>query len=314
MKITCYLDNKIPEFRFSEKARAVLQKYLPEASIVNAEAENNFIEELPDTDVAVVWRFEQSWFELAPHLKILATPAAGKDFFSVELPESVEKLHGSFHGKIMAESVVAMILSCSRGILAAHSWQRRDPWARVAIAAQMRALRDQHVVILGFGSIGEWVGRLLKPFGVRITGIKRKVKGKPDYFGPRDRVVSVDLLDSMLTEADHLVMVLPSGNSTDKIMDARRLSLLPKRCYLHNVGRGNSIDEDALAHYLREGGISGACLDVFSQEPLPTSNPLLSCPNILLMPHVSAIGEQYIPLFMEELAESIQERLTDWDE
>ncbi len=312
MKITCYLENEIPEFRFSDKARAVLQKYLPEAKIVHAEAENNFIEELPDTDVAVVWHFEQSWFELAPNLKILATPAAGKDFFTVDLPETVEKVHGGFHGQIMAESVVAMILACARGILAAHSWQRRDPWARLQIASQMRALRDQHVVILGFGSIGEWVARLLKPFGVRITGIKRTVGDKPDYFGPRDRVVSVDLLDSMLTEADHLVMVLPSGNSTDKILDARRLSLLPKRCYLHNVGRGNSIDEDALAHCLREGGISGACLDVFSKEPLPTNNPLLSCPNVLLMPHVSAIGEQYIPLFMEELAGVIQERMGEW--
>jgi phosphoglycerate dehydrogenase-like enzyme len=171
----------------------------------------------------------------------------------------------------------------------------------------MRALRDQHVVILGFGSIGEWVGRLLKPFCVRLTGIKRHVGDKPDYFEERDRVVSVELLDSVLTQADHLVMILPSGEATDEMMDAYRLGLLPDRAYLHNIGRGNSIDEKALARALREGDIAGACLDVFSEEPLKESHVLYGCPHVLLMPHVSAIGDQYIPLFMEELAPKIRD-------
>ncbi|MFW6304127.1 MAG: NAD(P)-dependent oxidoreductase [Candidatus Sumerlaeota bacterium] len=307
MKIAIWLENTIPEFRFSERARKRLKERLPDADIHSAESETQFIEILPDADVAVVWHFEQEWFDLAPKLKILATPAAGKDFFTVDLPEGVKKLHGSFHGEIMAESVVAMILACSRGILSAHEWQRHEPWARLQIASKMRSLRDQNIVILGFGSIGDWIARMLKPFGVRVTGIKRTVMEKPEYFGPRDRIVSIDLLDSMLTEADHLVMVLPSGEATDKMLNADRIALLPKRAYVHNVGRGNSIDEAALAEALRKGAISGACLDVFSEEPLKRTNPLYASPNVLLTPHVSAIGEQYIPLYMEEVADAIMD-------
>ena len=112
----------------------------------------------------------------------------------------------------------------------------------------------------------------------------------------------------MLPRADHLVAFLPSGPGTDRLLDARRLALLPPGAFLYNFGRGNAIDEDALAEALRAGRLGGAVLDVFRTEPLPADSPLRSAPRCHLYPHASAFAPDYLDLCFEELAE----RMTRW--
>jgi phosphoglycerate dehydrogenase-like enzyme len=97
----------------------------------------------------------------------------------------------------------------------------------------------------------------------------------------------VDDVDAVLPQADVLVNILPTAPATDRALDARRLALLPRTAWLVNVGRGSTVDEDALVDALRDGGLAGAALDVTRTEPLPVDSPLWDLPNVILTPHAA---------------------------
>jgi len=115
-------------------------------------------------------------------------------------------------------------------------------------------------------------------------------------------VMSASLLDAMLPTVDHLILALPSDASTDKLIGARQLARLPRHAVIYNVGRGNCIDEAALADALVSRTIAGACLDVFAEEPLTCKSPLAAdLPGLVRMPHASAYGDMYMDFFMDEV-------------
>ena len=115
-----------------------------------------------------------------------------------------------------------------------------------------------------------------------------------------DDIQPVSHLDGFLADLDYLVSVLPDTAATTGLLDARALSLLPQRCYFINVGRGNVVDDTALVDALHAGRLSGATLDVFDEEPLPSDSLLWSTPNFVVTPHVSADdGDSYVPITLE---------------
>jgi phosphoglycerate dehydrogenase-like enzyme len=241
------------------------------------------------------------------------TPAAGRDYFSVRPPPGVDLDYGAFHGELMAETVLAMMLAQTRGLPLAAGMRSaggviESEWPRAKFDRSARPLRGSHVVIAGFGNIGRWVARLAKPFGVRITGVRREPGERPESFDSGDVLLPAERLDEVLPHADHLILTLPGGSATRHFLDERRLSLLPARAVVYNVGRGNAIDEVALVKALRAGGIAGAALDVFETEPLPLDSPLRDCPGVLLLPHAAAISPNYLDLFVGEFVGRYRER------
>jgi phosphoglycerate dehydrogenase-like enzyme len=98
-------------------------------------------------------------------------------------------------------------------------------------------------------------------------------------------VITGDQLRATLPETDVLVMILPHTEGSGPALDAELLALLPGRAWVVNVGRGSTVDEDALVQSLRAGRIAGAALDVFRTEPLPADSPLWDLPNVMISPH-----------------------------
>ena len=290
-------------FRFNEALLKKVKLSLPGMMVTLCSNSDEFKCALPNAYAVVVWVFKQEWFEFAPELRWLITPAAGKDYFKVSPPNNVKVHYCSFHGHIMAETVVAMMLAACRGLLPMALMQNDELWPKGKLQRIMRPFHGSHVMILGFGSIGTAVGRLSKALGARITGVKKHLSEVPDYFSDGDKVVLLDELDSSLLDVDHLVLCLPGIAETTNIIDEHRLSLLPNHVWIYNVGRGNAVDDDALVSALSSGRIGGACLDVFDEEPLPAESVLRNAPNLLLMPHASSISPEYMDLFIEELAE-----------
>lgn len=307
MKIAVYLRHRtIAEFRFTQQNAERLAEQLRDSLVSVYEDETSFLNALPEAEIVLVWGFKQIWFERAKKLRIISTPAAGRDYFSVTPPPGVTMMYGAYHGAIMGETVAGMVLGVSRGLIQHASAMTEDShaWPQGAFTTAIRRVYGSHVVILGFGAIGHHVGRLLKPFGVRITGVRRRPAEteRPDWFDATDRIVAAGELDCVLPCADHLVCVLPSGSDTTKLIHAERLSLLPRTAYLYNVGRGNVIDEAALAQALHRGELAGAVLDVFDEEPLSANSPLRGAPHAYLYPHVSAVSPEYMDLYVDELA------------
>jgi D-2-hydroxyacid dehydrogenase (NADP+) len=308
MEISVWLTNReVQCLNFTERQKAALERNLGNARVSLHADSASFKAGLPKADIAAVWVFKDEWLALAPRLKWIATPAAGKDYFDIHPPARIKVSYGAFHGVIMAETALGLMLSAARGILKARELQNKHEWPRTELEKSMTTLAGSHVVILGFGSIGRHIARLAKPFGARITGVKRTPAGPPEFFGKEDEIITMDRLDSVLPETDHLMIVLPQDRSTDNILDKRRLALLPRRARVYNIGRGNSINEADLAEALTSGKISGAYLDVFQEEPLKSDSPLRRCPNLLILPHASALAPNYMDLFVEEFAARYRE-------
>lgn len=302
-KWALFLDSQIPFFSLCDRQMARFQSAFPEDEMVWTHDESAFFKALQDAEIALCWRFDPAWFAKAPKLRKLGTPAAGRDFFPKSAPPEVEIRHGTFHGPLMAETLLGMMLAVNRGILDAVREQREgNLWPRDRMFG-MRLLAGTHAVIIGFGRIGMAFGRLLKAFGVRVTGMRRTVGATlPAGFGPEDRVVSMDRVEEILPTADHLILILPNDTDTDRMFGARWISLLPSHAVVYNLGRGNCVDEEALADALLHRRIRGACLDVFAQEPLTTRSPLAAeLPGLLRMPHSSAFADQYMDAFAEEV-------------
>ena len=113
-------------------------------------------------------------------------------------------------------------------------------------------------------------------------------------------------LDRLLRESHYVVVALPSTPETRGLLDARRIATLRRDAVLINVGRGDLIDEDALAEALHSGAIRGAGLDVFRQEPLPETSPLWDLPNVLITPHSSASSDRYWRRQTDLIVENLQ--------
>lgn len=304
--VSVFLENPVPVFAPTDAQFARLRALLPGRDVRLCRSEAAFLAALPETETALVWTFRQEWFALAPKLRAVCTPAAGRDYFRVVPPPGVELRYGSFHGAIMGETAAAAVLGFARGLLPFASLMRADggsaAWPRDAFAPVARRVAGSVAVVLGFGHIGRAAGEKLHALGVRVVGVSRGPHPAPDWFGPDDRLATAAELDAVLPLADHLLCFLPSGPETDRLLDARRLALLKPGAFLCNFGRGNLLDEHALAAALRAGRLGGALLDVFSEEPLPLSSPLRTAPRCWLLPHASAFAPDYLDLYFEDFA------------
>ncbi len=296
---TILVNLKHPIDAFSLKARhlELLKAALPQAIIEVAETRDRFLERLPEAECALVWNFKPEWYQRAPRLRLLFTPAAGNDWVAPDPGGRVRTVYGSFHGRIMRESLLAMMLYFNRNMGKSLADQRNSIWGRNGYSASV-ALFSQQVLIIGCGALGCSIAELLKAFGCRVVGVRRTAQiGAVPHL---DRMVTFADLEAELPAADHVVVLLPGGEATDNIITARHFSLMKQGAFLYNLGRGNCYCEADLLAALMHGPLGGAGLDVFAQEPLPPESALWQLPNLLITPHASAISQEYLDLFLQE--------------
>ena len=159
------------------------------------------------------------------------------------------------------------------------------------------------IVVIGTGSLGGAMIRLLAPLGPNIIGVNRKggtVKGC-------SKVITVDKIDSVLPEADILYIATPETLETKNLINRERLDLLKPSCGIVNIGRQSTIDYDALCKKLKDKKIAGAILDVFTEEPIELDSKLWEIPNLIITPHVSADdGESYVRLTLELFVKNLK--------
>jgi phosphoglycerate dehydrogenase-like enzyme len=305
-KILVYLTHPhVDVWNFKPEHKALLQSRLPGTEVQVCANSKEFKDKLPEADAVIVWVFKEEWLENAPKLKLIATPAAGNDWISWQPPAKLKLSFGGFHGPMMAESVIGAMLHFLKAFPLSMKMQGKKKWARIKISKKQQSLYKARVTILGFGKIGISLGRLLKPFGCKITGIKRTAMAAPDYFDEEDEILTRDKWESALPEADHLICALPGAPETYEILQSTHFKSMPKSSFFYNVGRGNIYKETDLIEALQGGEISGAYLDVFGKEPLSEFSRLWGLGNVLIQPHTSAASPQYLELYVEELAKRI---------
>ena len=246
---------------------------------------------------------------LVPALKWLQFHFAGIDFL-VDSPLlqkahlSITTLSGAAAPQL-AEYAVMMMLALGHHMPDIFKNQNKMEWPHDRSERfGPFELRNSTVGIVGYGSIGREIARLLQPFGVTILATKRNVmhpedsdytaEGLGDPQGNRfTRLYPVQALKSMLKLCDFVVVCVPFTKETRNMIQKDELDAMKQGSYLINIGRGGVVDQAALLDVLQDHHLAGAALDVFSEEPLPPNNPLWRTPNVIITPHIGGISDLY---------------------
>ncbi|WP_416423772.1 2-hydroxyacid dehydrogenase [Pseudomonas sp. App30] len=179
----------------------------------------------------------------------------------------------------VADTAMGLILDTLRRFTEADRYVRAGKWpqARFPVAVKVGGKK---LGIVGLGNIGQAIARRAAAFDMEILYHNRSPKAGVDYRYFAD-------LDAMISACDVLVLAVPGGKATDRLIDGRRLALLGSKGFLINIARGSVVDQPALIQALQQGTIAGAGLDVFEAEPqVPES--LLAMDNVVLLPHVGS--------------------------
>lgn len=217
----------------------------------------------------------------------------------------------------VAEYVLAMILALGHRLPDMMDHQRKSSWPKDRWKRfSPLELRGSTVGVVGYGSIGRELARLLQPLEVIVLATKRDAKQpQDDGYMPEGlgdpggdlvhRLYPPQALRSMLKECDFVVVAVPLSKDTQRLIGEEELSAMKPSAFLVDVSRGGIVDQDALTAALREHRIAGAALDVFPEEPLPADHPLWKFPNVIITPHIAGISPHYdqraVNLFAENL-------------
>ena len=180
----------------------------------------------------------------------------------------------------MAEYVLWGVLDHFQGGRLRAAEQTAHVWGR----GQWREIGGTRWLVVGYGAIGQAVGRRASAFDAHITGVRRRLGPAPFA----DAVIVPDALHGQLGESDVVVVCAPRTAETENIVDVDFLAAMKPGSVLVNVGRGALVDEDALLAALDMGKPAHALLDVFRVEPLPADSPFWDHPRVTLTPHGSA--------------------------
>ena len=230
------------------------------------------------------------WLKDAPELRWLHLQSAGvngyerREIYARE--DIVVTRAAGVHAPAMAEHALGMALSLTRKLPELYRSQLEGRWQPIHARKE---LHDAEVLMLGTGYLASAITPLLRPFGCRITGLRRDVNKPlpPDY----DRMLPPEKLHEALGEADYVFSTLPLTEKTRHLLDRAALEAVKPGAILVNIGRGGTVDHEALLDALRSGRLAGAGLDVTEPEPLPEGHPLWSQPNVIVTPHYSAWSE-----------------------
>lgn len=181
----------------------------------------------------------------------------------------------------IAEHTIAMITSMARGVDRMIRHEENRVWVKIPIID----LEDATVGIIGYGNIGHEIAKRCKALGMKVLGCRRNPPLQIAENEPAHVVVGMDKVDFILEKSDFLVLALPSTEETQHFLNKEKINLMKKGSRLINVGRGNTVVEEALVEGLASGHLAGAALDVFEVEPLPYEHPFWTLDNVIVSPH-----------------------------
>ena len=207
------------------------------------------------------------------NLKVLQMPNAGYDDAIEYVRDGITLCNGkSIHDDSTAELAVGLTIASLRGFPDFVRNQDKSAWVHV----KNQSINDKKIGIIGFGSIGSTIAKMLSGFSVEVI---------PFTQSGRDNTVSISNLDKHLPTLDVVILILPLTAESKHLFNAQRLSLMKDGSLLVNVARGPIVDTDALVKELNSGRITAA-LDVTDPEPLPNDHPLWKAKGVLISPHV----------------------------
>lgn len=250
-------------------------------------------DQLPDGpfDAEIIYTAESDVVVRARGLKWCHTPYAGAERLIAsgvfDSGEVILTNSSGAYGRAISEYIIMATMMLMkqmpeyRKITDAREWLQDLP---------TRSVAGSRIAIIGTGDIGCNVAMRFKALGAQsVIGFNRRGR-QADHF---DRIFSLKEFAENAADIDVLVMCVPGTPETDRLLSEEMIRCLPAKALIINVGRGKTIDQDALVSALYEGRVAGAMLDVVVPEPLPADHPLWTAPNCIITPHIS--GDMSLP-------------------
>ncbi len=239
-------------------------------------------------------------FDALPGLRCVGVLGTGYDAVDVRAAgeRGVPVMNSATYGDdAVAQHAMALLLELCRRPALRDQAVRAGRWSSCPDfcfwETPQTELEGKTMGIVGLGNIGRIVGRLASAFGMRVLAASARLGG--GELAARAAGQGLELgypvdyvdLDELFALSDVVSLHCPLSESTRGLVDERRLGLMKRGALLLNLARGAMLDERAVARALREGRLGGLGADVFSSEPVPLDNPLLSAPNAVLTPHMA---------------------------
>ncbi|MSO20929.1 MAG: D-2-hydroxyacid dehydrogenase [Acidobacteria bacterium] len=291
---------------------AVLQRDFPDLEIVIARDMESYLANLSDCEILITWRLKTEHFTRCRKLRYLHSPMAGVTqmmFPALVNSEVMVTNSTTVHATVVAEQTLAMMFAIARRIPSSvrfqerRYWGQEDYWVRPLTPTE---LSGQTLGIVGFGQIGREIAVRCRALGMKIVALKKNPAQGGDL---ADHVYGIGEMNSLLAEADYVVLCAPETAENIGLIGAAQLSRMKPTAVLLNVARGSLVVTDDLMAALRAGTIAGAGLDVTDPEPLPADHPLWTAPNVLITPHLGGCTDRFWPRQMALLRDNLQRYL-----
>lgn len=246
--------------------------------------------------------------EQAPRLRWVQLYSAGADRLTTNplfQKDIMFTTASGVHAINIAEYVFTMTQAWYRKLPQLFAWRQGKEWGKdkESIETAIEELHGKTLGVVGYGSIGRQIARLAQAYGMQVLAIQRGNNhmdtgyqfpnvGDPEGTIPQ-RYYTFDQLHELLQECDIVVAAVPLTTETKEMFNAEAFHAMKDSAFFVNIARGDVCDEAALLSALEQKQIAGAALDVFQQEPLPSTSPLWDLPNVLMSPHDSGVTPHY---------------------
>mgnify|MGYP001360102116 CR=1 FL=1 len=239
---------------------------------------------MSSSDILIAWNFPTSDLKKnSPNLKWIHCISAGiEHLFPLDwmFDGLILTNNSGVHSKKAGEYGLMSVLMLQNHLPKIITNQKNKKF----VSLFSNPIAGKTIVVVGTGSLGSSMIKLVAPLGANIIGVNKKggkVKGC-------SKVITTDKIDTVLPKADILYLALPETPETKNLINRKRLDLLKSSCGIVNIGRQSAMDYEALCEKLNKREIAGAILDVFASEPIKINSNLWNIPNLVITPHVSS--------------------------
>ena len=258
--------------------------------------EENFNSSMSNSEILIAWNFPKlNLKKIAPNLRWIHCISAGIEHL-LPLDWMFDKLiltnNSGVHSKKAGEYGLMSVLMLQNHMPKIITNQKNKKF----VSLFSNPIKGKTIVLVGTGSLGSSMAKLVAPLGVNIIGVNKRGR---DVEGC-SKVITIDKIDSVLPDADFLYLAVPGTPETKNLISRERLNMLKPTCGIVNIGRQSVMDYEALCEKLNKNEIAGSILDVFSPEPIEKNSKLWDTPNLIITPHVSSDDHgNYVKMTLE---------------
>ncbi len=265
--------------------------------------DDNWVSSMKNADILLAWNFPTNGLkEIAPNLKWIHIVSAGVNHiypFDWMKKDLVITNSSGIHAKKAGEFGLMSILMLQNHMTRIITNQKNKEF----ITLLSKPIEGKKVVVVGTGSLGGSMIKHISSLGAKVIGVNRR-GGKVEGCS---KIITFDRIDEVLPEADFLYLAVPETNETKGLINKKRLDSLKTTCGIVNIGRASVMDYEHLKSKLERNEISGAILDVFSEEPINRNSKFWDTPNLVITPHISSDSKgNYIEMVLEKFFKNLK--------